>query len=99
MLLIDVPVLKLQRQDSTSGATGQVFRSRVEVDCGDVSDEVQVGSSDAQDKVTELKQHIIEVIYIRKLQYFPFLLLFQKYKFLHITNTLHLPVHLFYDIT
>ena len=64
MLLIYVPVLKPQRQDSTSGATGQVFKSRVEVDCGDILDEVQVGSSDAQDKITELKQHIIEVIYI-----------------------------------
>ena len=68
MLLIDVPVMKPQRQDSTGGATGQ---SRVVVDSGDDLDEVQVGPY-TQDKVTELKQHVIEVISISS---FLFLLL------------------------
>ena len=62
--LIDVPIMKPRRQDSTSGATGQFTKSRVQADSGDDLDEVQVGSSDAQDKVTELTQHIIEVIYV-----------------------------------
>lgn len=60
--------MKPQRQDSTSGATGQFSKSRVQADSGDDSDEVQVGSIDAQDKVTELTQHIIEVIYVYNLQ-------------------------------
>ena len=67
-LIIDVPIMKPQRQDSTSGPTGQFSKSRVQADSGDDLDEVQVGSSDAQDKVTELTQHIIEVIYVYNLQ-------------------------------
>ena len=68
MLLIDVPVMKPQRQDSTSGATRQFSKRRVQADSSDDSDEVLVSSSDAQDKVTELTQHIIEVIYVYNLQ-------------------------------
>ena len=70
MLLIDVPVLKPQRQDSTSGATGQEFgvvRNTVQVDFSDVPDEVQFGSCETQDKVSDLKQLIIEVS-----KHFPF---------------------------